>query len=288
MWRSGKSDGDAPFVGDLQRLLQLLSAGFNAPAEIVFTCQVDPAGAYRIHLHHAQPMADCPLLGDLREQVTVGGILNPARQAAGRPPPAVARATTVGADILFEAAGAVLGRNRRQTLDHLVYVVPEKYAQLPPSSRYEVARLLGRLNRNLPAGRWALFGPGRWCTSSPELGLPTRFTELNHAAALVELVEMHAGLVPDVSRGIHIFNELVATGMLYLAIFPGHPHNSLARERLTGAANRLTDWVPEAARWADVVRVLGARELGGATIELHADSRRQRAIAYVAGNQRSG
>ncbi|MCX6997077.1 MAG: hypothetical protein NTV49_08315, partial [Kiritimatiellaeota bacterium] len=60
-------------VADLQRLLSVLSAGFNAPAEIAFTLNVNPAGAGQFHLHHAQPMADWPLLGDLREQVRVGG-----------------------------------------------------------------------------------------------------------------------------------------------------------------------------------------------------------------------
>ncbi|MCX7008850.1 MAG: hypothetical protein NTY53_16660 [Kiritimatiellaeota bacterium] len=237
------------FVRDLQHLLQILSAGFNAPAEIAF--------------------------------ITVGGVLNPARQSAGRPLPTVARSTTVTTELLFEAAGAAMRRSRRQALDHLIYVVPEIYAQLSLSNRFEVARLLGLLNRSLPAGRWALFGPGRWCTSSPEMGLPTTYAEISRATALVEIVEMHSGLTPDVSRGIHIFNELVATDMLYLAIFPGNPHNSLARERLMGAPNRLLELAPEATRWAEVVRVLDARTLGGATIELHADSRRQRAIAYA-------
>lgn len=272
------------FVGDLQRLLRALSQIFNAPAEIAFTYNVDAAGAYQIQLHHAQPMADWPLLGDLREQVMVGGILNPAHSVAGWPLPTVAHATTVKAEILFEAEGAVLGRSRRQPLDHLIYVTPEHYAQLPISARFEIARVLGRLNRSLPAGRWALLGPGRWCTSSPEMGLPTTFAEISRAVALIELVEMHSGLIPDVSRGIHIFNELVATNMLYLAIFPGNPHNALARERLAGAPNRLAEVLPEAARWADVVRLLDACAFGGATaIELHADSRRQRAIAYTAG-----
>jgi hypothetical protein len=275
------------FVGDLQRLLQVLSQVFNAPAEIAFTLNVDAAGAYQIQLQQAQPMADWPLLGDLREQVIVGGILNPARQAAGRSLPTVAHATTVKADILFEAEGAVLGRSRRQPLDHLIYIASEQYAGLPISARFEVARVLGRLNRSLPAGRWALLGPGRWCTSSPELGLPTTFAEISRAVALIEIVEMHSGLTPDVSRGIHIFNELVATNMLYLAIFPGNPHNVLARERLAGAPNRLVEVLPEAARWADVVRLLDARVFGGATaLELHADSRRQRAIAYAVGTRR--
>ncbi len=271
------------FVGDLQRLLAALSALFHAPAEIAFTFNVETTGAYQFQLHHARPMADWPLVGNLREQVLVGGVLNPARQVAGRPLPTVARTTTIKTEVLLEAEGAVLGRSRRQPLDHLIYIPAEQYARLPLNARFEIARLLGRLNRSLPAGRWALLGPGRWCTSSPELGLPTTFAEINRAVALIEVVEMHSGLTPDVSRGIHIFNELIGTDMLYLAIFPGNPHNALARERLAAAPNQLAAVLPEAARWADVVRLIEARAFGGAAaIELHADSRRQRAIAYVA------
>ena len=275
------------FTADLQRVLRILSSGFNAPAEIAFTVTVDSTGAYRIHLHNAQPLVDWPLLGNLREQVKVGGILHPAMRRAGGPPATVGRTSTIATEILFEAQGAVMGRSRRQLLDHIIYVVPEKYVQLNISARFEMARLLGQLNRTLPAGRWALLGPGRWCTTSPELGVPTTFAEINRANALVEIVEMHTGLVPDVSRGIHIFNELVATNMLYLAIFPGNPHNTLARERLAGLPNRLTEVLPGAARWAEVVRVIAAHTLGGTgVIELHADSLRQRALAFVAGDDR--
>ena len=277
------------FISDLQRALRILSSGFNAPAEIAFTVALDPAGAYQIHIYNAQPMLDWPLLGDLREQVRVGGILPPNRRQPGGSPSTVGRTSIIASEILFEAEGAVMGRSRRQLLDHIIYVVPEKYVQLNISARFEVARLLGRLNRSLPAGRWALLGPGRWCTTSPELGVPTTFAEISRANALVEIVEMHTNLVPDVSRGIHIFNELVATNMLYLAIFPGNPHNTLARERLTGLPNRLTELLPDAARWTEVVRVIAAPTLGGAgAIELHADSRRQRALAYVAGYNSGG
>lgn len=273
------------FIRDLQHLLNSLNTGFNAPAEVVYTLGINAKGGYQIHLHHAQPMSDWPLLGDFREQITVGGVLNPARQAVGQALPTVARSKVVTTEIIFEAEGAVLGRSRRQAWDHLIYVVPEQYAQLSLSNRFEVARLLGLLNRSLPAGRWALLGPGRWCTSSPEMGLPTTYAEISRASALVEIVEMHSGLTPDVSRGIHIFNELVATDMLYLAIFPGNPHNSLARERLARMPNHLLELAPEATHWVEIVRVLEARAFGAGEIELHADSFRQRAIAYTTGKK---
>ena len=246
------------FPRELQRLLRLLSAGFGAPAEIAFACHPDAAGLLRIELHFARPMAKWPA-GDLRDQLAGG-------TAAAAP------------DVLFETEGTVVGRSRRQPLDHLIYVAPERYARLRLSDRFEIARLLGRLNRGGPKGRRALLGPGRWCTTSPELGVPTSFAEIRGTVALVEIVEMHANLRPEVSRGIHLLNELAATDMLYLALFPGRPHNTLARERLERAPNRLAEWLPGAEPWAEVVHVVDA---GG--IELLADSRWQRAVAGKAG-----
>lgn len=269
------------FINDVKAVLRLLSAGFHAPAEIKFTATLTRQGDYQIQLLQAQPMVDLPLVGDLREQITVGGVFYPEHEKAVAPLPAVAHSTQISGEILLEAQGAVLGRSRRLTFDRVIYIVPEHYAKLPTSARFEVARLLGRLNRDPSAGRWMLLGPGRWCTTSPELGLPASFAEISHAAVVVEIVEMHENLTPDVSRGIHIFNELVATDMLYLAIFPGHPHNTLARNFFESANNHLPEIIPAAARWADVLRVIETRDLAGPrTIELHADSLRQRAVAY--------
>lgn len=269
------------FVHDLKSVLRLLSEGFRAPAEIKFTATLTPPGDYQIQLRQAQPMLDLPLVGDLREQVPVGGVFHPAHKKTVTPLPAVARATAISGEILMEAQGAVLGRSRRLTLDRVLYIVPEQYARLATSARFEVARLLGRLNRDPAAGCWMLLGPGRWCTTSPELGLPTAFAEINHAAVVVEIVEMHENLTPDVSHGIHIFNDVVATDMLYLAIFPGHPHNTLARKFFEAAHNHLPELVPAAAHWANVLRVIETRDWAGArTMALHADSLRQRAVVY--------
>jgi pyruvate,water dikinase len=72
-----------------------------------------------------------------------------------------------------------------------------------------------------------LIGPGRWGTTSPELGVPVRFAEINNAAVLCELVVMREGLVPDVSLGTHFFSDLVETDILYLAVFPQRQDNRL-------------------------------------------------------------
>ena len=70
------------------------------------------------------------------------------------------------------------------------------------------------------AGTIMLLGPGRWGTSSPSLGIPVSFVDINRVSVLCEIVAMREDLVPDVSLGTHFLSELVEMDMLYLALFP--------------------------------------------------------------------
>jgi pyruvate, water dikinase len=65
-----------------------------------------------------------------------------------------------------------------------------------------------------------LIGPGRWGTSSPELGLPVRFADINRVAVLVEVAELGSGMIPDLSYGAHFFQDLVESRIGYVALFP--------------------------------------------------------------------
>jgi len=56
----------------------------------------------------------------------------------------------------------------------------------------------------------------------PSLGVPITFNEISAVSVLSELVMMHEHLVPDVSLGTHLFNELVEADILYFALFHGH------------------------------------------------------------------
>ena len=174
----------------------------------------------------------------------------------GRRPPAggaIARG-----DRLLRRAGAVIGHSRFVPVHRFIYVVPARYAELPWTQRYEVARLLGRLNQTVrPDGETVmLLGPGRWGTESPDLGVPVHFAEINRVSVLCEIVTMRENLVPDVSLGTHFLNELIEMNVLYLALFPQQQQNELNERFFLESPNRLLDAVPQAARWQDVVRVV--------------------------------
>jgi pyruvate,water dikinase len=126
-----------------------------------------------------------------------------------------------------------------------------------------------------------LLGPGRWGTTTPALGVPVSFAEIQRVSALCEIMRL-GDVVPDVSLGSHFFNDLVEESMLYLAIFPGLAGHALDEARLRAAANQLPALLPDDARLAEVVRVVDFPPHGERTLWLNADCVRQEAVCYEA------
>ena len=66
-----------------------------------------------------------------------------------------------------------------------------------------------------------LLTPGRICTSSPELGVPSAFADISEFSVIAEVSESSVGYIPELSYGSHIFQDLVEAGILYTAVFEG-------------------------------------------------------------------
>ena len=66
-----------------------------------------------------------------------------------------------------------------------------------------------------------LLTPGRICTSSPELGVPSAFSDISEFSVIAEISESSVGYIPELSYGSHIFQDLVEAGILYTAVFEG-------------------------------------------------------------------
>ena len=131
-----------------------------------------------------------------------------------------------------------------------------------------------------------IVGPGRWGTSTPSLGVPINFADINTVSILCELGVMHEGLVPDVSLGTHFFNDLVEMDMIYLAIHPNQEHHTYNVEFLETAPNHLLEVLPEAVDWEKAIRVIASgRNQDGLKIFLNVDALQQKAMCYLAEEQ---
>ena len=250
------------FVNDMREMLETLEKAYQYPVDIEFTVNFLSEGKYRINLLQCRPLQ-------------VRGTENTAL------PEIQARAV----ERIVEAHGAIIGTSRLLRLDRFIYVVPRLYGRLPLKDRYEIARLLGRINRASPreATKTMLLGPGRWGTFSPDLGVPVHFSEISQVSVLCEIVTMRENLIPDVSLGTHFLNELVETDILYMALFPQQETNYLNEDFFLNAPNRLPDAVADGAKWQEVVRVIDTRDLlaEGQAVLLLADASQQKAQIFV-------
>ena len=253
---------NTPFVADLRDMLKTLQQAYDYPVDVEFTANFIDKKHYKINLLQCRPF-------QVREAGTIPN--PPARIDPER--------------LVLEAHGAVIGHSRIGTIERLVYVVPSVYGQLPLNDRHKIARLIGQITRLRgpdAAKSSLLMGPGRWGTTSPELGVPVRFAEINNATVLCEMVTMHGGLVPDVSLGTHFFSDLVETDILYLALFPQREDNRLNEAFFDQQPNRLAELLPNAAEWADCVRVIDLpNDQCRAVLRLNANTLKQNVFCYL-------
>ena len=244
-------------VADLRLILGRLHRAYDYPVEIEFALNFLPDGGYRFNLLQCRPMQ-------------VRGFEGGAPTAE---PPA-------DADRRIVSQGAVIGPGRVLPLSRVVYVTPGVYAGLGLGQRYEIARLIGKVNQASRDRNLLLLGPGRWGTSDAWLGIPVSFAEINRVSALSEIVAMRDDLIPDVSLGTHFINELVEMDMLYFALFPRQPDNVVDEQAILRESNLLASIVPGAAKWEHAVHVFDPVP-GSWT--LYADAMRQRVTVVETG-----
>jgi pyruvate, water dikinase len=252
-----------PFVEDMRTMLKTLEDAYENPVDIEFAANFVVGNHYKINLLQCRPL-----------HVQGAEIVRLPAVVVG------------DSDRILEAHGAIIGPSRIVRLDRFIYVTPRLYGALPLASRYEVARLLGRINQSSrqDAGTTMLLGPGRWGTSSPELGIPVHFGEISRVSVLCEIVTMRENLIPDVSLGTHFLNELVEMNILYMALFPQQYRNYLNERFFLESPNRLLDLLPGAAEWQEMVRVVETRDVldGERSVLLLADASEQQARIFIA------
>ena len=151
-----------------------------------------------------------------------------------------------------------MGSNVLLPISRIISVDPEGYSRLTLSEKYDIARLIGRLNRQIEdksRTQVMLMGPGRWGTSTPALGVPVRFAEINNIAVMVEIEYMGETLMPELSFGTHFFQDLVETDIFYAALFLNNEQTALNAAWLEGMENLLASLLPESAKYAHIVQV---------------------------------
>jgi len=246
-----------PLVNSLKTILELLEASYHYPVEIEFTINFTKNNSFKINLLQCRPLQTRGL----------GLKVNMPEQINKK-------------DLLFDSQGYFLGGNISQKIDWVIYVDPEKYNKLVLSDKYEIAHIVGSLNKSikdkdeLPT---LLMGPGRWGTTTPSLGVPVKFAEINNVAVLAEVAFSAGNLMPELSFGTHFFQDLVETNIFYVALFPEKEDSVFNVTWFKQLKNLFGELMPESVKFEDII---GVYDVSNKSLRVMSDVVSQRVICF--------
>ena len=141
---------------------------------------------------------------------------------------------------------------------------------MPYVEKFKVRSALSAINWKLREQnkRMVLITPGRICTSSAELGVPSSFADISEFDVIVEVSEKRAGYIPELSYGSHIFQDLVEAGILYSAVFEESTTLHFDPDPLMKGENKLPSYCDSAEELEKIVYVY---EDGDGKMDLYYD-----------------
>ena len=205
----------------MRRMLRCIQDEYDYPVDTEFTINISEDGEYSIDLLQCRPL-----------QLQKSGAAT------------VIPEDIPGEHVFLSSKGASMGMSRVSRLDTIVYVDPVSYYNMPLKNKPAVASLIGRINWYYrDAGRhMMLIVPGRIGTSSPELGVPTAFSDISAFEIICETEETRAGYNPELSYGSHIFQDLVEAEILYTAVFNSEKTLKYSPEILKAFPDRVREF----------------------------------------------
>jgi hypothetical protein len=248
---------DNALADSFKRILKVLEESYDYPVEIEFTVNFASNDTFRINLLQCRPIQT----RGVGHKVEIPDKIN-------------------GEDVLFESRGYFLGGNISQQIKRIIYIDPEKYSKLVLSDKYEIARIVGGINKGiknreeLPS---LLMGPGRWGSTTPSLGVPVRFAEINNITVLIEVAFMSGNLMPELSFGTHFFQDLVETNIFYVALFTEKEGAVFNNKWLGRFENVFAKLVPKSSKYNDVI---GVYDVGEKDLRIMSDVVSQKVVCF--------
>jgi len=241
---------ETQFAAIMRQMLALLSKAYDYPVDIEFTANFNEDGGFKINLLQCRPLqtkglgrtVKIPELKDVK-------------------------------DCFFSCRGNFMGGSVRLPVDYVVFVRSDAYFKLGEQKKYEVARLIGLINREMKDKNAMLVGPGRWGSSTPSLGVPVHFTEICNMKVLCEYSSKKEGFMPELSYGSHFFQDIVESDIFYVAVFDGYQDVIFNPDHVLQKENLLTSFLPRSGQYKDVIHIAETKG-----VEIYSDIVTQRLL----------
>ncbi|RJE48866.1 MULTISPECIES: PEP/pyruvate-binding domain-containing protein [unclassified Dehalobacter] len=250
---------DSTFVGVIQKMLKSLEKFYAYPVDIEFTVNFKDMDHYQINLLQCRPL---PAKG-LKSKVVFPKYIDFQKT-------------------FFQSHNTFMGGNIHYGIQRIIYVEPESYSRLSDLEKYRVARCIGKLNSQIEKENMTvlLLGPGRWGTSTPSLGVPVYFSEINNITVLGEIAVKEGGFTPEISYGTHFFQDLIESDIFYVALFPEGRGGVLQTKLLNHFQNLLPELLPLSASLGEIIKVYDVNKGTHKDLEIIADVGKQKAVCF--------
>jgi hypothetical protein len=166
---------------------------------------------------------------------------------------------------------------------HVLFVTPEGYFNIPSQAeRTKLERAIGQLNTALKDEPFICVGPGRWGTSTPDLGVHVTYGDIYNTRALVELSGQNVGTSPEPSFGTHFFQDLMEARIYPLAVFLDDPDAIFERDFFYATPNRTGDWISLEESLLESLRLISVDDYRpGHHLSIVMDDDQSRAVGFV-------
>jgi hypothetical protein len=152
-----------------------------------------------------------------------------------------------------------------------------------PAERNRLERAIGEVNKALKRESFICVGPGRWGTTSPDLGVHIGYGDIYNTKALVEVAGKGIGADPEPSFGTHFFQDLMEAHIFPLAVNLDDTDSVFRHDFFYDSPNRLADWLPSAdASLTNALRLIRVDDYrAGHHIDLVMDDDQNWAAAFL-------
>lgn len=226
---------DTQFTEIMKRMLKTLENTYQYPIDTEFTLNFSKDGTIQINLLQCRPIQT----KGLGKQVTIPKNIDAQK-------------------ILLKSTGGFIGGNISQKIKRIIYVNPRGYYELIEQDKYMAARLVGKINKAVSGKEeipTMLIGPGRWGTSTPSLGIPVSFSEINNVSVLCEQEFLEGNFSPDLSFGTHFFHDLIETGTFYIAMFSKKEGSYFNKELFSAFPDKFNELAPNNKKYSGIISV---------------------------------
>ena len=251
------------FAKRMNGMLTTLEKYYDSPVDTEFTAEIiDPHAArpeVRITLLQCRPQS---YLRDTHE-VELPEKLEPA-------------------DIIFSTRRMV-PRGMVKDIRWVLFVSPEGYFSLTSTlERNRLERAIGVINSALKEDVFICVGPGRWGTSTRDLGVSINYGDIYCTRALVELTGKGVGPDLEPSFGTHFFQDLVESNIYPLNVNLDDQEVVFNRGFFYETPNHLSDFVPSDPDLLKALRLIKVEDFRpGRSLSLVMNDEAGKAIAYL-------